>query len=125
MPSSTSDSLLIFQMGEQRLALSVAAVERVVAAVEITPLADAPRGVRGVIDVQGRMVPVFDLTARPGEPVRASDHLILARTPQRTVALLVEAVESVGPRLGDGPEPIPDLELFLAREKSAPPAPRP
>ena len=65
-------------------------------------------------------MPVFDLTARPGQPVRAGDHLIVARTPRRTVALLVEAVESVGPRRADGPVPIGDLEQFLANLSPAP-----
>ena len=106
-------------MGEHAFALGVDAVERVVRAVEIAPLADAPRGVRGVINVQGCEVPVFDLTARPGQAVHAADHLIIARTPRRTVALLVAAVESVGPPADGGAAVITDLEKFLASDDRA------
>lgn len=114
MPSNASHSLVVFRMGEQAFALGVAAVERVVRAVEIAPRAEAPHGACGSVKVQGREVPVFDLTARPALAVRASDHLILARTPQRAVALLVANVESVGPLADGGARVIHDLEKFLA-----------
>jgi len=117
MTTGSSDSLVVFQVGEQRFAMSVAAVERVERAVEIALLPDAPRGVRGVINLQGRIVPVFDLWSRLGQPsreVRAGDHLIVARTHWRTVALLADSVTGVVQR-GDAlitpvAEILPDLE---------------
>ncbi len=98
MTSAPSDSLVVFRIGEQEFAIGVAAVQRVVRAVEISPMPEAPRGVRGVINLQGRIVPVFDLGVRLGQPareVRASDHLLVARTSWRKVALLVDSVEGV------------------------------
>ena len=76
MPGNASDSLVVFRMGKQEFALGVDAVERVVRAVEIAPLADAPRGVLGMVNVRGSEVPVFDLTARPGGAVHAADLLL-------------------------------------------------
>ena len=98
MTSVASDSLVVFQIGEQEFAIAVGAVERVVRAVEVSPLPDAPRGVRGIVNLHGRIVPVFDLCSRLGQPVRAvreSDYLIVAHTHWRTVALLVDAVVGV------------------------------
>lgn len=98
MTSVSSDSLVVFRIGEQMFAIGVAVVERVLRAVEIAPLPDAPRGVRGVINLQGRIVPVFDLWLRFGQSGRelsASDHLLIARTHSRTVALLVDSVVDV------------------------------
>ena len=119
MTSVSSDSLVIFLIGEQRFAIGVAAVEQVVRAAEISPLPEAPRGVRGVINLQGRIVPVFDLWSRFGQPdraVRASDHLIVAHTHWRTVALLVDAVVGVVPRrdaeITSAAEILPDLECI-------------
>ena len=117
MTTVTSDSLVVFQLGEQQFALGVTAVERVVQAVEIATLPDAPRGVRGVINLQGRIVPVFDLWSRLGQPareVRAGDHLIVAHTHWRTVALLVDSVAGVV-RRDDAPvtpweEILPDIQ---------------
>jgi purine-binding chemotaxis protein CheW len=113
----SSNSLVVFQIGEQEFAVGVAAVERVLRAVEIAPLPGAPAGVRGVINLQGRVVPVFDLRTRFGQPardVRASDHLIVAHTHWRTVALLVDAVVGVVPwrdaQITPASEILPDLE---------------
>ena len=117
MTNDSSGSLVVFLIDEKEFAVSAAAVERVLRAVEISPLPEAPRGVRGVINMQGKIVPVFDLRARFGQPVRevrASDHLLIAHTHWRTVALLVDAVAGVVPRIGaqitPASEILPDLE---------------
>ncbi len=116
MTSVHSDSLVVFTIGEQNFAVSVRAVERVVRAVEIAPLPEAPRGVRGVINLQGRIVPVFDLWSRfghPGRELRASDHLLIARTLRRTVALLVDGVTGLVPRSDAQVTPAADLSPDL------------
>lgn len=125
MPTTISDSLLVFRVREKAFALPVAAVERVVRAVELAAPTEALGGACGTVDVQGRTVPVFDLTGRRGTAVQAADHLIIAHTPQRTVALLVAAVESVGPPPEGGASVIPDLETFLASTVRAAFSPEP
>jgi purine-binding chemotaxis protein CheW len=90
-----TQQLLGFTLGHQRYALRLAAVERVVRVVEIVPLPRAPDIVLGVINVQGRVIPVVDTRKRFALPVRRltlDDHLIVARTPRRSVALLVDRV---------------------------------
>ena len=90
--------LVVFWLGELRYALPLAVVERVVQAVELTPLPGAPDLVRGVINVQGRIVPVFDTRRRfalPERDIRLADHMVLARTAARTVVLLVDSVEGL------------------------------
>ena len=111
------DAWVVFKLDEQEFAVGLTAVERVVRAVEITPLADAPRGVRGVINLQGRIVPVFDLWTRFGLPSRevsATDHLVIAHTHWRTVALLVDSVAGVvsqsEAQVTPASEILPDLE---------------
>ena len=93
-----SARLVVFELDEGRYGLPLELVERVVRVVEITPLPKAPAIVLGVINVQGRVIPVvnirkrFRLTERePG----LSDQLIIARTPGRSVALLVDEVTGV------------------------------
>ena len=126
MTSDLSGSLVVFRIGERDFAIGVTAVERVVRAVEITTLPGAPRGVRGIINLQGRIVPVFDLWSRfgqPGRELRASDHLLIAHTHWRTVALLVDAVTSVVPQsevqVTLAAEILPDLECVSGVMKLA------
>ncbi len=94
-PAAPVHQLLGFTLGHQRYALRLAAVERVVRVVEIVPLPRAPEIVLGVINMQGRVIPVVDTRKRFALPARRltlDDHLIVARTPRRSVALLVDRV---------------------------------
>jgi D-alanyl-D-alanine carboxypeptidase len=92
---TNSRQLLLFTMGEPRYALNLAAVERVVQAVEVMPLPKAPPLVLGVINVQGQVIPVVDLGpcfGRPPREVAVNDQFILARTASRRIAVVAEAV---------------------------------
>lgn len=87
-----------FSLQGQRYGLKLEAVERVVPVVEIQPLPKAPEIVLGVINIQGRIVPVANVRRRfriPEREIALSDRLILARTRTRQVALLVDAVLGV------------------------------
>lgn len=97
--------LVVFRLDGQRYALPLAAVGRVVRAVEVTPLPRAPHPVSGAVDIGGAVVPVFSLRRRLGladRPVAVADHMVIARTARRTVALLVEAVDGVIDGTGRG-----------------------
>lgn len=90
--------LVVFRLDTQRYALPLLAIERVVRAVAVTPLPDSPATVLGVIDVEGRLVPVFNLRLRfglPSRPVSVDDHLVIAQSVYGTVALITDAVEGV------------------------------
>ena len=90
--------ILSFEVDERRYGLQLAAVERVVQAVDVTPLPHAPEVVWGVIDMHGKIVPVLNMRKRfglPERPISLSDSFIVARTLRRTVALVVDAVDSV------------------------------
>lgn len=90
--------LVVFILNEQRYALHLAAVERIVRMVEITPLPEAPDIVFGVVNVQGRVIPVVNIRRRFGLPEREtnlSDQLIIAKTSKRPVALLSDGVSGV------------------------------
>jgi purine-binding chemotaxis protein CheW len=97
-PVNQSNQLVVFTLDEQRYALHLATVERVVRMVEITPLPKAPEIVPGAINVQGRIVPVVNFRRRFGlaeGEIRLSDHIILAHTLKRVVALVVDTVNGI------------------------------
>lgn len=90
--------VLAFHLDSQCFALHLAAVERVVRMVSVTPLPAAPEIVTGVINVHDRIVPVVDIRRRFRLPERepvVSDHLIIARTPSRPVALIADSASGV------------------------------
>jgi purine-binding chemotaxis protein CheW len=95
---NTSNSLVIFTLDEHSYALHLPAVERALRMVEISPLPKAPEIVLGVINIQGRIVPVFNVRKRfrlPERETSLSDQLIVAQTSRRTVAMLADAVSGV------------------------------
>lgn len=94
--------IVVFSLDEPRYALDLSIVERVVRAVEITPLPKAPEIVLGVINVQGQVIPVVDVRKRfrmPGREMNLNDRFIISRTSGRLVALVVDDVTGVQ-RLG-------------------------
>jgi purine-binding chemotaxis protein CheW len=93
-----SGKIVLFALDEPRYALYLSSVERVVRAVEITPLPKAPEIVLGVINVQGRVLPVLDIRKRfrlPAREISVDDRFIIARTARRMVALVVDSVAGV------------------------------
>lgn len=90
--------LVIFTLHDLHYGLPLGMVDRVVRAVEITPLPRAPQIVLGVVNVQGRVIPVVDVRRRFGLPERGislTDQMIIAHTARRPVALVVDSVSGV------------------------------
>jgi purine-binding chemotaxis protein CheW len=138
------ERIVVFSLDDQRYAVSLAATERVVPAMAITPLPKAPPIVDGVFNLHGRIIPVVNVRRRFGRPSRElspSNQFIVVRTTHRSLALLVDATEGVvaasAPevtppelilpglpyvrgvlRLGDGLVWLHDLETFLALEEA-------
>ncbi len=80
------------------LALPLEKAERVIPAVEVTPLPKAPAAVLGVINLGGRVIPVFDLRRRFGLPEKEiipENRMIIAAGSRRTVAMVADSVDGV------------------------------
>ena len=112
-----SNQLIVFTLDEQRYALHLSAVERVFRVVEITPLPKAPEIVLGVINIQGRIIPLLNIRRRfrlPERDMTPSDQLILASTGTQAVALVVDAVNALVERSREeviaADSILPDLE---------------
>lgn len=90
--------IVVFSLDEPRYALLLSAVVRVVHAVEISPLPNAPEIVLGAINVQGKIVPVIDIRKRlhlPERETNRNDHFIIAQTKRRSVALVTDYVAGI------------------------------
>ncbi len=89
-----TETWVLFLIDEQTYALRIWEVERIVRAVEVRALPQSPAHLRGIINVQGRVLPVVDLRLRFGKPsrdIRLEDHFIIASTPTVSAVLPVDA----------------------------------
>lgn len=94
----STTQLVVFRLDQQRYAVPLVAIERVVRAVEVTPLPKAPAIVLGLIDMHGQVLPVLNVRRRfrlPNREIRPADWFLLAHTSRRMVALVVDASDGV------------------------------
>lgn len=136
--------LVVIRLDERRYALPLTVVERVIRAVDVTPLPKAPAIVLGTINVEGRVLPVLNVRRRflmPDRKIGPGDWFLLAHTARHTVVLVVDGLEGVierpqtefvpstqiAPgieqfpgvlRLDDGLVLIHDLEKFLSLDEA-------
>jgi purine-binding chemotaxis protein CheW len=103
---------LTFFVAEEEYALDVMRVREVVEAGPITRVPSAPAGVRGVVNLRGRVVPLVDLGLRFG----GSELTVTSRTcvvvvestvADRVVGLLVDSVSRVVTLTPSQVEPAP------------------
>ncbi len=96
--SELKNQMVVFRLGDQRYALMLAVVERIVRAVEVIPLPKSPEIVMGVINVEGRILPVLNVRGRVGQPnkeITPGDHFLIARAARREVVLVIDEPEGV------------------------------
>ena len=143
-PVGQSAQWVVFCLDTGRYALPLSAVDRIVRAAYVTPLPLAPDLVLGAIDVEGQVLPVFNLRRRFQLPERAldpADHFLIARTSRGAVVLVIDSApglldrpatpmidaQNVAPNLGhisgviqleDGLVLIQDLEHFLSPDEA-------
>jgi purine-binding chemotaxis protein CheW len=113
------DQLLIFSIDGKRYAIHLQAVERVVPAVEITPLPEGPDMIIGVINVHGRVIPVINIRKKFRLHERAidlDDNIVVVKGSKWTVAFVVDSVEGVIKRRQEEIIPaesiLPDMEYI-------------
>lgn len=90
--------LLSFKLDNWHCALPMSIVEKAYRAVAITPLPKAPDIVLGIIDLHGTILPVFNVRKRfhlLEKKLKPSDHLIIAHTHKRRIALVVDSIVGV------------------------------
>lgn len=97
-PDTGTNQIVVFTLSDRRYGLPLPAVERIVRVVDVTPLPNAPDIVLGVVNVQGRVIPVINVRRRfrlPEREIVLTDQMVVARAARRRVALVVDSVTGV------------------------------
>lgn len=111
--STRTVQLVSFTVGNEEYGVDIMAVREIRAWSETTPLPNTPQVVRGVINMRGAIVPIFDLRARFGmprtEPTKYNV-VIIVSVSARIVGILVDAVSDIITINEDEIRPMPDME---------------
>jgi purine-binding chemotaxis protein CheW len=95
---TATDQIVVFTLDELLYALPLPTVVRVIHAIEIRHLPEAPEIIAGIINVKGQIIPVADIRKRfalPAREIDPDDRLIIADTGKRQVAILVDTVTGI------------------------------
>lgn len=90
--------IVTFRLGDELFAADIFSVERVLRYTQPTPVPNVPTWIDGVIDYQGRVVPVIDLRKRfefPAAPVPADGRILVLTIDGEWVAVTVDGVLDV------------------------------
>jgi purine-binding chemotaxis protein CheW len=108
---SASSQIVTFRLGEDFFAADIFSVERVLRYEAPTPVPNLPAWIEGVIDYQGRVVPLLDLRSRfelEQRPIAPQTRILIFTAGGDWVGAVVDAVVEVA---------------ILGEEQLAPPPP--
>lgn len=105
-----SQEVLTFTIGEQNYGLDLLSVREIRAWTDVTPLPNTPPFVRGVINLRGAVVPIFDLRVRLGGGVTqptSANVVIVVEIGSESVGLLVDTVSDILALESSSLQPVP------------------
>lgn len=90
--------LVVFTLDKQHYALPVSSVVRVVRSAWIPPLPNSPKTILGVINIQGKVLPVINLCAKlnlPDHEIDLQDQMILVKNDKKTFVMIVNHTHGI------------------------------
>ena len=96
--AQNSLQLIAFSIGEQTYGVEITTVREIRAWNGATPLPNTREYVRGVINLRGTIVPIFDLRARfgDGQTSATKNHVVVVMSVgEKWVGILVDAVSDI------------------------------
>ena len=96
--AAITSQIVTFRLGDELFAADIFSVERVLRYTPPTPVPNVPSWIEGVIDYQGRVVPVINLRKRfelPAAPVPADARILVLTVEDEWVAATVDGVLDV------------------------------
>lgn len=95
--STGTRQLVVFTLGAEQYALPIQQVHEIIRYAEPRSVASRVSWVKGVISLRGRIVPVYDLSARLGVTSAISEQtkIVIVESGSETAGVIVDDVEEV------------------------------
>lgn len=96
--ANAGGQFLTFTLGGEEYAVEILRVQEIKGFTAVTPIPNSPAWVKGVMNLRGTVVPVFDLRLKFGMPAREYDRftvIVVVNVGARVVGMVVDAVSDV------------------------------
>lgn len=98
--SAASDRIMevvVFRLGEEEYAIDIEEVAEIIDTMPVTPVADTPEILEGVINIRGQVVPIGSLHKRLGisENTKAEQKIVVCHTGKNRIGFFVDSVSDV------------------------------
>lgn len=113
MTNEPQQYLTFAVMGEE-YGVDIMTVREIKGWSESTRLPNSPECLRGVMNLRGIIIPIFDLRARFGNGLTEADAkhvVIILAVGARTIGILVDAVSDILTVMQDDVKPAPEMEM--------------
>jgi purine-binding chemotaxis protein CheW len=112
MSDTISQQLVVFSIGSEEYALPIGAVHEIIRYTEPRSVASDVPWIRGVIGLRGKIIPIYDLTARMGLPVSDAEFgkIVIVETGSGQAGVVVGDVEEVLTVSGEQLEAVPTAD---------------
>lgn len=94
---SSVRQLVVFTLGGEQYALPIQQVQEIIRYTQPRAVASSDHWVRGVLNLRGRIVPVYDLAARLGVTTEVSEEskIVIVESASQTTGVIVDEVDEV------------------------------
>lgn len=92
------NKVVVFKIESEEYATAISQVERILEFEKITRIPDSPDFLKGVINYQGRIIPVIDLKRKfnlPGTNIKDNSKIIIAKHRDGDIGLIIDDVSQV------------------------------
>ena len=114
--SVTHNKYLTFSLGQEEYGVEILKVREIIGVMDITPVPQTPKYVKGVINLRGKVIPVVDLRLKFKMEERSYDErtciiVVEIKTKGSTILMgvVVDSVSEVMPIPSDQIEPPPEM----------------
>jgi purine-binding chemotaxis protein CheW len=95
---ANKNQFFVFRIDSQRFAIRLENVEKVIRAIELIQVPESLDFLIGLINMEGRILPVFDLRKRfflPQKELDINDRILISSAKTGTIAVIVDSVEGI------------------------------
>jgi|SRR5579871_3845593 len=107
-----ANEFLTFKLGNEEYGIDILKVQEIRGYDQVTPIANSPQFLKGVINLRGTIVPVVDMRIKFNVSKAEYDQftvVIILNIAHRVVGIVVDSVSDVTPLSADQVRPTPEL----------------